>query len=90
MGKKPTPLDRQMGDRAPDVAMIERSIKDSSKEAIQAFSGLVVPTAKFSEFPFDVIARYVNHKVMFTVEYDPYVPFEPTEVATPWIVRKLT
>jgi hypothetical protein len=50
----------------------------------------VIPTAKFSEFPYDTIARYVNHKVLFTVEHDPYTPVDPMEVATPWIVRKLS
>ena len=42
----------------------------------------VIPTARFSHFPFDLVARYVNHKVEFTVEKD--------MSETPWTVRKLT
>lgn len=42
----------------------------------------VIPIARFSHFPYDILARYINHGVEFTVEKD------MTE--TPWTVRKLT
>lgn len=48
----------------------------------------VIPTARFSQFPFDLVARYVNHKVEFTVEK--LMMGTSKELETPWIVRKLT
>lgn len=48
----------------------------------------VIPTARFSQFPFDLIARYVNHKVEFTVER--LWAGTGEELDTPWVVRKLT
>lgn len=48
----------------------------------------VIPTARFSQFPFDLVARYVNHKVEFTVEK--LTAGTGKELETPWIVRKLT
>lgn len=48
----------------------------------------VIPTARFSHFPYDLVARYVNHKVEFTVERLMAGTYE--ELQTPWTVRKLT
>lgn len=48
----------------------------------------VTPTARFSHFPYDLVARYVNHKVEFTVERLMVGTYE--ELQTPWTVRKLT
>lgn len=48
----------------------------------------ITPIARFSHFPFDLVARYVNHKVEFTVEK--LMMGTSKELETPWIVRKLT
>lgn len=41
------------------------------------------PLARFSHFPYDLLARYINHKVEFTVT-------RGRDLETPWIVRKLS
>ena len=48
----------------------------------------VTATARFSHFPFDLVARYVNHRVEFTVER--LWTGTGKELETPWVVRKLT
>jgi hypothetical protein len=49
---------------------------------------VTLPVARFSEFPFDTLARYINYRVKFTVERLDIGTAK--ELETPWIVRKLT
>lgn len=48
----------------------------------------VIPVARFSQFPYDILARYINHKVEFEVER--LMAGTGKELETPWVVRKLT
>lgn len=45
---------------------------------------VVTPTARFSDFPYDILARYINHKVEFAVIS------LGAESDFKWEVRKLT
>ena len=48
------------------------------------------PVARFSDFPYDLLARYINHRVEFTVAYQPMGDQDRASQGMPWIVRKLT
>lgn len=76
-------------DTRPDAVAVERAIRETSKEGVEAFRPFVnPPVARFSEFPYDLLARYINNKVEFTVEK--LWMGTIVELETPWKVKKLT